>query len=1007
MRKFVVVTMFFFVASICLFSLLQGVVKKGGDDSSPHLVSPMKKDKEKYKKESILVKFSKSTKESGRRNVLKKVNGSYKDKNGNGKDDRFENILDGRLALVELKGDKKKDKAKDALDKLKKHKGIEIEYACYNSILHAEVVPNDSNFSQLWAMNNTGQTGGTADADIDAAEAWDTTTGSKDIVVGVIDTGLNYNHPDLAPNAWVNPNEIAGNNIDDDGNGYIDDVHGINAITGTGNPMDDEGHGSHCSGSIGAAGNNGIGVAGVNWNVSIIGMKFLDSGGSGTTADAITCIDYAIWLKNNGVNIKVLSNSYGGGGYEQVMYDAVSAANDAGLLFVAAAGNDSTNNDSYPHYPSNYDVPNVLSVASTTHNDGLSYFSNYGATSVDLGAPGSDILSTVLGSSYSSYSGTSMATPHVAGAAALVLSVNNNLTPVEIKDLLMNSGDSISALSGSTLSGKRINLKNAVDLAPPPEPGYKITVDNGAAIINQGETANYNLNFPSVMSYTGNVSLSAVAAPAFNGGISFAPNPAVVDGTAVMTVTTSTATTVGDYSITVTGVSGSITKTASVNLKVRPEGTVEVYLENNTPVTIPDYYPAGITSTIDVAESFEISNASVTVNITHTYIGDLRVRLMSPAGTIVTLHNRGGGSTNNLNKTYEGDSFNGEYTAGTWTLQVSDHAGWDYGTLDSWALTLTGASSAPATPTAEFTASSTTIIEDGYVTFSDLSSGEPDTWSWVFEGGTPAVSTEQNPTVTYATAGTYSVTLTVSNGAGDDTETKAGYVTVNPLQAPVANFSALSTSIMVGTSVPFTDLSTNSPTSWAWTFEGGTPDAGVQQNPTVTYNTAGTYSVTLVATNEAGSHSFTRTGYITVNDQPVAYCDSYGGSQSYEWVAGVTVGDLTNNSDGADYSDYTGMTANLTAGGTVNVTLTPGFGDLPFTEYWGIFIDYNGDGDFDDAGENVFNGSGMSTVNGSFSVPAGASGITRMRVILKYGGAPAACGFYGEGETEDYTVTIQ
>jgi len=993
MKQSIVITLLLFVFALGL---------QGSD-----LSSVKKKDKKQHKEDSILVKFSKSANEATRREVLELVGGKYKDKNKNGKDDRFENLFDGRLALLELdnKGDKKKDHAADALIKLKNHPGI--DYAGYNNIYYAEVLPNDSSFSQLWAMNNTGQTGGTTDADIDAVEAWETTTGSKDIVVAVIDTGLNYTHPDLAANAWINPNEIAGNNIDDDGNGYIDDVHGINAITGSGDPMDDQGHGSHCSGSIGGVGNNGTGVAGVNWNVSIIGMKFLDSDGSGTTADAITCIDYAIWLRNNGINLTVLSNSYGGGGYEQIMYDAIDAADNAGLLFVAAAGNDSSNNENTAHYPSSYNVANVLAVAATDHNDSLAYYSNYGVTSVDLGAPGSSILSTTLGSSYASWDGTSMATPHVAGAAALVLSVNENLSAVEIKDLLMSTGDPIPALNGKTVSGNRLNVKNAVDNAPPPAPGFKMTVDNGAEIVNQGRTAVYQLNFPPVMNYTGTVDLSYTVSPALNATVSFSPNPAAVDGTALLSIETTSATAVDDYSLTVTAVSGTISKTVSVTLKVRLEGTVEETYENNTPMNIPDYNTAGIISSIVVPDSFEITAASVSVNITHTFIGDLIVKIQSPAGTVITLHKRTGGATQNLYQTYEIPQVIGQETAGTWYLKVSDRAGWDIGTLDSWSLTLTGASAAPVSPSADFTASSVTIIEGSSVNFSDLSSGDPDTWSWTFAGGTPASSNQQHPTVIYNTVGTYTVSLTASNSVGSDTMSKTAYITVNAVQPPVVDFTALSTNVTVGTSVPFTDHSINSPTSWAWSFAGGTPAASSLQNPTVVYNTAGTYSVTLTATNQAGSGSLTKTAYITVTDQPAEYCASSGISQSYEWVAGVTVGNFSNNSDSAGYSDYTGMNVNLTAGTTVNVSLIPGFGDLPFTEYWGIWIDYNGDGDFDDAGENVFNGSGMTTVNGSFTVPAGTGGITRMRVILKYQGAPVPCGTYSAGETEDYTVTIQ
>ncbi|MCP5105013.1 MAG: S8 family serine peptidase, partial [bacterium] len=254
-------------------------------------------------------------------------------------------------------------------------------------------IPNDPRFNELWGLHNTGQTGGTADVDIDAPEAWDNTTGGADVIVAVIDSGIDYNHPDLAANTWVNPGEIP-DGLDNDGNGYIDDIHGINAITGSGDPMDDNGHGTHCSGTIGGRGNNGIGVAGVNWNVKIMGTKFLNSSGSGNSANAIECIDYIIDQKiNHGQNIVSINASYGGGGYSTAVKDAIDAAGTAGIVFCASAGNAYTNNDATPHYPSSYTSSNIISVTAVDHY-GNQYY-NYGAVSVDIAAPGRNILSTI------------------------------------------------------------------------------------------------------------------------------------------------------------------------------------------------------------------------------------------------------------------------------------------------------------------------------------------------------------------------------------------------------------------------------------------------------------------------------------------------------------------------------------------------------------------------------------------------------------------------------------
>jgi len=225
--------------------------------------------------------------------------------------------------------------------------------------------------------------------------------------------------------------------------------------------------------------------------------------------------------------------------------------------------------------------------------------------------------------------------------------------------------------------------------------------------------------------------------------------------------------------------------------------------------------------------------------------------------------------------------------------------------------------------------------------------------------------------------------------------------------APVANFTAGSTVINVGQSVTFTDTSSNGPTSWSWSFNGGTPTTSTVQNPTVTYNTEGTYTVTLTATNSIGSDTETKTNYITVQTGTTQYCSASGNSQKYEWIAGVQVGSLNNTSGASPYSDFTNQIANVTAGATVNVSLTPGFASSAYVEYWKIFVDYNKDGDFADAGEEVFGQSGSSTVSGNISVPAGAAGATRMRVVMRYNTAPAACGTFDFGEVEDYTINIQ
>ncbi|MBP7148565.1 MAG: S8 family serine peptidase [Acidobacteria bacterium] len=340
-----------------------------------------------------------------------------------------------------------------------------VEYAEPNYLMRLDVIPNDPRLGELWGMVNTGQTGGTADADIDADLAWGVSTGSPNVVVGVIDTGVDYTHPELVNNIWSNTDEIDGNGIDDDGNGYIDDIRGWDFVNHDNNPMDDHSHGTHVSGTITAQGNNSIGVAGVAWNVKIMPLKFLNSGGSGSTTDAVLAVDYAT---ANGANLT--SNSWGGGAYSQTLYDAIARANANNIAFVAAAGNDGVNNDSSPHYPSSYDLPNIIAVAATDDDDLKASFSCWGPTSVDLAAPGVNILSTTPGNSYGTMSGTSMATPHVSGICALIRSVSPNIPVAQMKQVLMNSVDHIASMQGLVVSNGRANAFFAIaepDDVPP------------------------------------------------------------------------------------------------------------------------------------------------------------------------------------------------------------------------------------------------------------------------------------------------------------------------------------------------------------------------------------------------------------------------------------------------------------------------------------------------------------------------------------------------------------
>jgi len=328
-----------------------------------------------------------------------------------------------------------------------------------------------------------------------------------------------------------------------------------------------------------------------------------------------------------------------------------------------------------------------------------------------------------------------------------------------------------------------------------------------------------------------------------------------------------------------------------------------------------------------------------------------------------------------------------------------------YGEVEDYTADVSGGGQPPV---ANFSASATTIIVGQSVTFTDLSTNGPTSWAWTFNGGTPSTSNLQNPTITYNTVGVYTVSLTATNAFGSDTETKANYITVNPPPAPVANFSGSPTTIDEGQSVSFTDLSTNNPTSWLWTFVGGTPSSSTVKNPTITYNIAGTYTVELTATNLGGSDTETKVNYITVNIPSIVYCTSQGNSQTRGWISRVRVANLDNSSAASKYTDFTSKTANLTRGVSASVILNTSYSGTVYRMYWRIWIDYNHDGDFIDTGEQVFSKNATNSVSGSFTTRTSAlTGNTRMRVSMKYNGYPTSCQTFNYGEVEDYTANIQ
>jgi thermitase len=330
-----------------------------------------------------------------------------------------------------------------------------VLYAEPDYVVHTlqnPVTPDDPRFGELWGLQK-----------IQAPQVWGITTGSPQVVVAVIDTGVDYNHQDLSANMFRNPLDCNSNGIDDDGNGYVDDCYGIDAANGDSNPTDDFGHGTHVAGTIGAAGNNGVGVVGVNWQVKLLACKFINSNGLGYTSDAIKCLDYVATMKERGVNIVATNNSWGGEDPSQALQDAIDAQRQRGILFITAAGNGASDNDSNPQYPASYDLPNVIAVAATNNNvnEPLAPFSNFGRHSVHLGAPGNQVLSTTPGNSYSVFGGTSMAAPHVTGVVALLKAADPSRDWRALRNLVIGAGDPLPSLA-TTISGRRLNAYGAL-----------------------------------------------------------------------------------------------------------------------------------------------------------------------------------------------------------------------------------------------------------------------------------------------------------------------------------------------------------------------------------------------------------------------------------------------------------------------------------------------------------------------------------------------------------------
>jgi subtilisin family serine protease/subtilisin-like proprotein convertase family protein len=617
----------------------------------------------------------------------------------------------------------------------------DVLYAHPDYQIQLNVVPNDPNYASMWALNNTGQTGGTADADIDAPEAWDVTTGNSSIIVAVIDTGVNYNHPDLAANMWVNQGEANGQaGVDDDNNGFVDDIHGYDFVANDGDPRDEHFHGTHVAGTIAAVGDNAVGVAGVAWNVQIMALRFLDANGSGSLSDAISALQYAV---ANGAQIS--NNSWGGGGFDQGMVDAIAQAAQAGHIFVAAAGNDGSNNDASPAYPASYANDNIISVAATDHNDARADFSNYGATTVDLGAPGVSILSTLptyqtpamnaygLSTNYGSISGTSMATPHVAGVVALVYGQHPDWSYSQIINQVLSTVDPISSMAGITVSEGRLNAAAAVGNPVPDRSGPRVIAHTPSGMTS-GSVSAVRLTFNEAVN-----GFDAGDVVRFTG-----PNSMAIAVNAIVAVAGSndrqwevqfdTQTELGNYELVVgpnifDAAGNAMDQNRNGQLGESPDdeytaafalGQSSVFHSTDVPAPIFDFT---ITQTyLNIDQDITIGDLNVQLDISHTYVGDLLISLVGPNGTQVVLAQFHGGAGADYRGTIFDDeasvwvglgsapfagsfspdsplsAFDGLNARGTWYLQVEDWAWIDEGTVNAWSITIEPGAGQPPPP---------------------------------------------------------------------------------------------------------------------------------------------------------------------------------------------------------------------------------------------------------------------------------------------------------------------
>ncbi|MEE3212813.1 MAG: S8 family serine peptidase, partial [Actinomycetota bacterium] len=632
-----------------------------------------------------------------------------------------------------------------------------VKWAGPDTVVSVADLPSDPRLDELWGL-----TGGNG---IDAPGAWAHSLGDPSVVVAVIDTGVDLDHPDLEANIWTNPGEIADNGIDDDANGYIDDLHGWDFVNNDADPNDDHDHGTHVAGTIAGVAND-VGVVGVAPGVRIMALKFLSASGGGYSSDAVSALSYAI---SNGASIS--NNSWGGGGSSGAMSGMLDQAAAADHLFVAAAGNNGSDNDASPTYPASYPQDIVLTVASTQIDGNRSSFSNYGELGVDVAAPGSAILSSVHGGGYATFSGTSMATPHVVGIVALVRSVAPELTAVQVKERLVDSSTWVDALSTVSGSGGRVDAAAAVGASVASAPVVSIvepvaSVTEGSPVtLTATAVGSDGTDLSASVSWTD----SSGVVVATGGTFDWTPQ---VAGVQRLRAEVADAGLVGldavfvdvqevQRSLTIVSPNGGEAFLPGDAVEIGwtsegPVGSVDVSIERRAQVVSEfagdDALPILDHQTLDigleVTDTGEVGTVELGIRLDHTYDADLQISLIHPDGTTVSLASGAGSWRNDFGEgaadcsgtltVFADDAdtaidsgtapfagrfrpadalsaFTGKSGLGTWTLRIHDRWSWDQGEVYCADLSMGSEVAEVATGVDPTVGSATWVVPEGGV----------------------------------------------------------------------------------------------------------------------------------------------------------------------------------------------------------------------------------------------------------------------------------------------------